>query len=244
MKSVDLIEDPPAKVAGQIPMRLVTDRDLDWPTLLTQLRAGGADLEVLHADSQARNLDDLRRTEADFTGDDATARRSSWQQMVTHDAETRALRALLPLLRRLAPGTGELQDPRLQDVARIAEAEEAFWQTALGTRVERTAPLRETTAIRETPLPPALSLRAGPPSADETPAIAQAPAEARLRLGQRRWIVARTAFAHVRQQCDEVAAHATAVAGRTLDARIAARYRDLAANCRAVVQALDGAFAK
>lgn len=244
MKSVDLIADHPAKVPGQIAMRLVTDRDLDWPTLLTQLRAGGADLEVLHADAPARNLDDLRRTEAGFAGDDATARRSSWQQLVAHDAETRALRALLPLLRRLAPGTGDVQDPRLLDVARIAEAEEAFWQTALGAAIEPEAPPRGTAPLREAAPPPALSLRAAPPSQDENPAIAQALAEARLRLGQRRWVVARTAFAHVRQLCSDVAAHATAVAGRTTDVRVAARYRDLAADCRAVVQALDVAFAK
>lgn len=202
-------------------MRLVTERGVEWPNLLTVLRAGGAELEVLHADSPVRNLDDLRRTEAECAGDEATARRSAWQQMITNDAETRSLRAVMPLLQRLAPGAGNVQDPRLLDVARIAEAERAFWRTALGND-----------------MPPVAV------GAEAAPANAQELAEARLRLGQRRWIVARTAFAHVRQQCNEVAAHAAAVADRTMDARIAGRYRALANDCRAVVQAIDAIFAK
>lgn len=211
----------PAKLPGQIVMRLVTEHDVDWPTLLTLLRSAGADLEVLHADAPARNLDDLRRTEADSTTEDQQLRRSAWQQMLTHDAETRALRAVMPLLQRLAPGAGNVQDPRLLDVARIVQAEEAFWSTAIGSGT------------------PPIAARA-----EAAPANAQDLAEARLRLGQRRWIVARTAFAQVRQQCDEVAAHAAAVADRTMDARVAGRYRALAADCRAAAQAIDAVFAK
>lgn len=218
-------------------MRLATDPDVDWTMLLAHLRTGGADLEVLHADDPARNIDDLRRSEASVAGDDAKARREAWQRLVEFDAETKALRAVLPLLQQLAPGNGTLQDPRLQQVARIAEAEAAFWQVALGGGA-----VADSAVIP--PLPATTSLRIAPAGPQEPSEVTVALNEARLRLGARRWIVARTAFAEVQAQCREVAAHATAVAGRTRDARVAERYRELAARCTAVVQAIDAACAK
>lgn len=231
----------PAKIPGQVPLRLVTEAGVDWSALLACLRTSGVDLEVLHADDPARNLDDLRRTEALATGDDATARRGAWQCMVQLDAETKALRAVLPLLDRIAPGNGEVQDPRLQDVARIAAAEAAFWRAALGSDGAKGAAAAMGPALP--PLPAASSVRIAPAGPPAAAVIAQALAEARLRIGPRRWIVARTAFAHVRTQCRDVAAHATHVAANTRDGKQAGRYRELAAHCEAVVQALDAAFA-
>mgnify|MGYP001353055770 CR=1 FL=1 len=114
----------------------------------------------------------------------------------------------------------------------------AFWDTVLG----------QTPAVDEpaapAPLPAATATRVAPGQADESSLIATALNGARLQLGPRRWIVARTAWDHVRTQCRAVAEHATSVAARTRDEQIAARYRDLAAQCDAVVRELDALLTK
>ena len=231
-----MLAEHAAKIPGQVPLRIVTTQGVDWPTQLAALRTRGLDLEVLHADDPVRNLDDLRRSEA--VESKAEVRREAWRQMAALDGESKALRALLPRLQRLAPGRGELQDPRLQDVARIAAAEMAFWNTVLGQ-----APGVDEPAA-PAPLPAATAMRVAPGQADESSLVATALNGARLQIGPRRWIVARTAWDHVRTQCRAVAEHATSVAARTRDEQIAARYRDLAAQCDAVVRELDALLTK
>lgn len=215
---------------GHASLALVTDVGIDWPAMLVRLSDRQVGLEVLHADDLAVNLDDLRRSELAATGA-AVERRTAWRQLADLDPETRALRAVLPLLDRLLPEAGVPQDPRLQDVARIARAEAAFWLAALGDD--------ERNISR-----PANDPSGAPATEREPTAIARILTQTRQTLGTRRWIVARTAFAEVRSRCRDVAAHAAAVAGSARDAAVAPRYVELAARCTAVVLAIDAAFAK
>ncbi len=219
-----------ARTPGHAALALVTDAGIDWPAMLARLDEVQIGLEVLHADDLAANVDDLLRWELAATGA-AVERRAAWRRMVELDPETRALRAVLPLMDRLLRETEVPQDPRLQDVARLARAEAAFWLAMVGSDAHDVS--REATA----PTPE-------PASQGDATAVARALNQARQTLGQRRWIVARAAFAQARSRCHDVAAHAASIAERARDEAIAARYVELAARCTAVVQAIDAALAK
>lgn len=227
-----MLAEHAAKAPGQVALRVVTVAGVDWGPQLEALRRRGVELEVLRPDDPASNLDDLRHSEAAH-GEDA-ARRTAWRRLAAFDDETKALRALLPRLQQLGPGNGDPQDPRLQDVARIAAAEASFWDSVLGE------PALAITPDEATALLPAPAAGLAPGRIDDASLVAAAKNEARLCLGPRRWIVARTAWDHVRTQCRAVAAHATTVAARTRDAEIAARYRALAARCDGIARELDG----
>ena len=234
---VTLLTEHPAAIPGQVPVHVTTAPDFDWTKTSAAMRARGIDLEVLHLGDDAQNLEDLRRSEAEFVGDVAAKRHEGWLRMAELDAETIALRALLPQLEGLAPGRGSVQDPRLLEVQRIVAAESAFWRSVMTPIEARKVEPAEAPA----PLPPGKAARVAPSPLQEPEAIARALSEARFVLGARRWIVARTSFARVRTLCTEVAAHATATADKSSDVAIAAKYRELAKRCTDAAQAITAA---
>ncbi|MBL8752664.1 MAG: hypothetical protein JNK15_05130 [Planctomycetes bacterium] len=217
VRSVAVLTGQPGTIAGQVPMHVVTVAGHDWADVQALLPARHVDIEVLHETDHARNLDDLRRFEAEFTGESATRRRAAWQRMAELDAETIALRALLPRLEELQPGGDRVQDPRLQEVHRIVAAEVAFWRAAMAEPARNAAVPQDAIAI------------------------AQELYEARGVLGGRRWLVARTSYARIRSLCSEVAAHATATADKARDAAVAAKYRTLADRCTFIAKAIEAA---
>jgi hypothetical protein len=226
---MEVLEEYPGPMPGQLPMHVTTDAAMEWPEAAAQLASRGVFVEVLHTEDAVQNLEDLRRIEAAFQGKELVERRSAWRLMADLDAESVAIRALLPQLAALAPDGDQASDPRLQEVQRIVDAELAFW--------------REVQA-------PADATRTGPAAGAAAPARSAEPEEVaiqlrgpRLLLGCRRWIVTRTSFARVRSICTEVAAHAKATADKASDPAVAAKYRTLATRCLAATKSIQLAFA-
>jgi thioesterase domain-containing protein len=139
VRSIEVLEKYPGPMLVQLPMHVTTDAAMDWPEAAAQLAARGVCVEVLHVADAVQNLEDLRRMEAEFKGMELEERRSAWRLMADLDAESVAIRALLPQLAALAPDGDQASDPRLQAVQRIVDAELAFWREAPSQRMSRSS---------------------------------------------------------------------------------------------------------